>query len=141
MVWHRFICLWNILLDFPSLKLFKICTVSLTPRRPSLRCHWHHGNHLQGDNDTAEIISAVSMTLQSSSLWGTHTIEISIISVVVVSTVSLTLRKFIVYKISQWIRSHMQNGINPLVRGLGGFDWWKNQGSKILFTLPLSRWN
>jgi hypothetical protein len=43
------------------------------------------------------------------------------------------------FLISRRIRSHMQNGFNPLVRGLGGFDWRKNRGSKISRQGPLRR--
>jgi hypothetical protein len=52
----------------------------------------------------------------------TDTAEIAMFSIVVVSVMSLTPRKWIVNKISRRIRSSMGNGFNPLVRDLGGFD-------------------
>jgi hypothetical protein len=36
----------------------------------------------------------------------------------IISAVSLTLLKFIVYQISRQIQRHMHNGFDPLVRGL-----------------------
>jgi hypothetical protein len=39
-------------------------------------------------------------------------------------------------RLSSRIRSHMQKGLNPLIRGPGGIVWWNNQRSKISWHCP-----
>jgi hypothetical protein len=61
------------------------------------RCQLHRWNRFSGVNDTAEIVSAVSMT-------------------------SL---KFEYNRFSRRIRSHMLDGFRAWIRVLGGIVWWK----------------
>jgi hypothetical protein len=41
-------------------------------------------------------------------------------------------------RISSRIRSHMQKGFNPWIRGPGGIVWWKNRGRISRDSFPLS---
>jgi hypothetical protein len=40
-------------------------------------------------------------------------------------------------RFSPRIWSHIQKGVNPCIRGLGGVVWWKNKGRKSRVRVPL----
>jgi hypothetical protein len=76
-----------------------ISEVSMTPLKSFQQCHWHSWNCFSGVNDTAEIVSVVSMTR----------------------------RKYNIINFLYQIQSHMQNVLRPWIRAIGGLFDEKNR--------------
>jgi hypothetical protein len=136
--------------DRDSQSRFEISAVSLTPWKLFQQYHWHHGNRFSGVNDTATIlhlliiaIPAVSLTLlkfgNNNKFSFHYHVDFSgvIDTAEIVSAVLMKPLKFEYFRLSRRIRSHIRTGLNPLIRNQGGFDWWKNRGSKSHDTVPL----
>jgi hypothetical protein len=121
------------------------CTaVSLTPLWHAQRYQWHRCASDSGFIDTAVTCTAVSMTplckydtavsldLIFQRLWlYTGKMSFTIYIAFTQKIWGLTNRRFR-SRFSSRFRIHIQKGVNPCIRGLGGVVWWiKNQMSKI----------
>jgi hypothetical protein len=118
--------------------------VSLTPRRSSIWCNWHGRDcfrvndttdihHRCGVIDTVEIVSAVSLPQRK---WSLKAKKLGFIRPTFLSPQChwhhedwiFCLLKWIFW----WICNHYKNG-------LGGFNWWKNQGQKFCSDVHLMK--
>jgi hypothetical protein len=125
----------------------------MTPLKRFPLCHWRRWNDFRGvidtaETDTAEMISAVSLTPLKSWWWQSEKFHRDINYRIFFAEFQRCSwhrwNRFwrLSKRLSRRIRCHMQNGFSLLIRDIYGVDWWKkNRGSKISCYCPFNAVN